>query len=70
MPLEFRDLVIRELTYYNLLQKYEEFDKDKFIEEFSRQNEIHKGKSFKDICAEILTEQDMLFNLNDIEEKK
>ena len=69
LPLEFRDLVIRELTYYNLLQKYEEFDKDKFIEEFSRQNEIHKGKSFKDICAEILTEQDMLFNLNDIEEK-
>lgn len=69
LPLEFRDLVIRELTYYNLLQEYEEFDKDLFIEEFNRLNKIYERKSFKDICAEILTEQDMLFNFNEIEEK-
>lgn len=66
LPLEYRDLVIRELTYFNLLQKYEEYDSKQFSEEYDKQNKRYEGLSFNDICAEILTENDMRFNLTEI----
>lgn len=64
LPLEFRDLVIRILTYYNLLLVSDTFDQEAFNLEYQKQNALYHGLSFKDICSSFLTEKDITFKAN------
>lgn len=67
--LEYKDLVIRELTYFNLLQKSDTYEKAEFTAEYNAQDLQHKGQTFQQICAEILTEKDLLFNVSELDDK-
>ena len=68
LPLEFRDLIIRELTYYQLLSIKDTFNKQEFESEYNKQNTKYNGLSFKDICSKYLTESDMLFDESNIKD--
>lgn len=68
IPLELKDLILRELTYYNLLKSKEVFNESEFKNEFLKQQRVYKDKSFKDICSSILTESDIeILNTDKIE---
>ena len=57
--LELKDLVLREITYYNLLQNKVVFSEHEFRNEFAIQEDIYKNQSFKDICSSMLGENDI-----------
>lgn len=65
LPLEFKDTILRELTYFNLLEKTSTFDEIEFKNEFNIQQNKFKSSSFKDICSSILSEDDILISNTD-----
>lgn len=53
MPLELKDLILRLLTYYNLLID-RHINEDEFNKEFCKLKNKYRDDSFKDICSQIV----------------
>lgn len=65
IPKELKDLILGEFTYFNLLSKRSYFYADEFHEEFTIQKNKYLNKSFKEICSEILTSDDIKIKNNE-----
>lgn len=59
IPEELKNLILREFTYFNLLQRKPHFDKEEFNKEFETQQNKYLDKSFKEICSSFLSETDI-----------
>lgn len=59
LPEELKNLILREFTYFNLLQRKSYFNKEEFIKEFEIQHNKYLDKSFKEICSSFLSETDI-----------
>ena len=59
IPEELKNLILREFTYFNLLQRKSHFYKEEFIKEFEIQQKRYLDKSFKEICSSFLSETDI-----------
>lgn len=70
IPIELKDLIIRELTYFNLLEKQKKsiFTEQEFLNEFKNQNNKYINKSFKEICSSFLSEKDIMVTGNKIDD--
>ena len=64
LPLEYRDLVLRVLTYHSLLLDKNTFTKQEFQKEYHKQDIKYANLSFKEICTQLLKEEDILFSNN------
>lgn len=64
LPLEYRDLVLRVLTYHSLLSDKNTFTKKEFQKEYHKLDIKYAELSFKAICAKFLKEEDISFSNN------
>lgn len=64
LPLEYRDLVLRVLTYHSLLSYKNTFTEKEFQKEYRKQDIKYANLSFKEICTQLLKEEDILFSNN------
>ncbi len=71
LPNEFKDLIIRLTTYYNLLRDKSTFNEEEFEREYETQQLKYSSFSFKEICSSLLSEDDIVIkfdnNMNDID---
>ena len=59
LPEEFKDLILRELTYYHLLQHKNTFQEWEFEAEFENKKRQYFNESFKEICSKFIDESDI-----------
>lgn len=68
LPLELKDIILREITYINVLKTTNDLCDELLIEEFKTLSQKYNNLRFNQICSQILQEDDIITeNVDQIE---